>query len=449
MSSHEIDINKRYIFPEDTKVVFHKEKILVITPSTANWIVLESQKQLEILYSLKAGASIAEVIRDHDLDEQNVAFVVTQLEAKRLCSKQVHRVSDDKRNLHLYLTNRCNLRCPHCYMLSGMPMVNELKTEEILSLLSSYRNLASGNRVTISGGEPSVHKDFELIIEEAGKLGLEINLITNGSVLDEKMINNISSHISSVQVSIDGFSEESNSTIRGKGHFLKALNTIDSFLKKGVPTSVAITPTLELLRGNVDNYASFASELIARYVGKPFRVKFAEGLSSGRNVSPTKDENEEYAGMMRLIQKQVYSIEYGLIEFVETMRNDVILDNCMFGALAVASNGDVFLCPEIGELKAIANIRRTNFKEIFDMAHHAEDATTVSNLRPCSGCELMYICGGGCRIKEFPELSHRTFFDREHADPLAIRECNSAIKERFYDMLIESNEYLYKEDNES
>ena len=37
----------------------------------------------------------------------------------------------DEVSLHLYLTNACNLRCPHCYMNAGKTGDNELTYEEI------------------------------------------------------------------------------------------------------------------------------------------------------------------------------------------------------------------------------------------------------------------------------------------------------------------------------
>lgn len=446
MGSYKIDITKKYCFPEDICIVHHGGAIIVISPETANWVVLENEEQLTALLCLKNGTSIENALKDENLSKDNISYVITQLEARRLCSKHPHRITKDNRCLHLYLTNRCNLSCPHCYMFSGKPNKNELSTAEILKLLTDYRDIANGAKVTISGGEPSLHRDFEKIIIEADKLGLKTTLLTNGSLLDSEKIRLIAPHINSAQISIDGFSEESDSCIRGKGHFDKAIAAVEEFLNNGVETSIAVTPMLELLRKNETKYADFASSLMERFSGKPFRVKFAEELSSGRMIRPTKEENEEYSKIVRSIQKKVYDVEYPLIEFVETMSNDVVLDNCMFGELAVASNGDVFLCPELGQLAPIANIRKTPFDAIYRKAKLVQEATSVYNLSPCNGCELRYICGGGCRIKEFPGIK-KTSFSSGQDIYVAPRECNSTIKSHFYDMMIESNEYLYISDN--
>ena len=45
----EIDVNKKYIFPQEICVVKYAEKYLIIAPEYANWIVLDSEEQLSIL----------------------------------------------------------------------------------------------------------------------------------------------------------------------------------------------------------------------------------------------------------------------------------------------------------------------------------------------------------------------------------------------------------------
>ena len=195
-------------------------------------------------------------------------------------------------------------------------------------------------------------------------MGLEIKLLTNGALLTETIIETLSQYISSVQISIDGFSEESNATIRGENHFQKALDSLDNFIKNGVETSVAITPPYSILKLHLDDYVDFSERLVEKYKGKPFCVKFTEGLSKGRKINPSKLENEKYSKLIKTIQTKIYGLEYEFIHFVEIMSNDIINDNCMFGVFAVASNGDVYFCPEIGKLHPVANIKKDSFNDI-------------------------------------------------------------------------------------
>ena len=443
MCYYEIDPKKKYNIPKDISIINYKDKILVIASSTANWIVLESVSQLEVFYYLKKNHTINEALANVQFNECDVTFVVTQIEARKFCTKKVHDATDDERGLHLYLTNSCNLFCPHCYMFSGKALENELTTEEIISLFNDYKQIAHGTRVTLSGGEPTIRPDFDLIVEKASDMCLKVKILTNGALLTSKRISDLAKYISSVQISIDGYSEKSNSFIRGKGHFEKALQAIDTFIEYGVEVSVAITPPFDILQNHVDEYVSFANDLSRKYINKHFRVKFAEGLSPGRSVNLSKHQNDEYACIVKNIQHQIYGEDYDLMEFVETMKGNIILDNCMFGIFTVASNGDVYFCPEIGALTSVANIRTSSFNEIYENSLKAENATSINKLKPCKECCLRYICGGGCRIKYFPDLVNRKSFDNIDFNSIPSRMCNSKIKEKFYDLMIRSNEYLY------
>lgn len=183
--------------------------------------------------------------------------------------------------------------------------------------------------------------------------------------------------------------------------------------------------------------------MTAKYGVEKLAIKFAESISDGRNISPSPQYNNEYSSAIEHIKHQIYGEQIDLFNFIETMKKDVRLNNCMFGSISVASNGDVYLCPEISKLQSIANIRTTDFASICKLARVAEDATQISSLKPCNECELRYICGGGCRTKEFYDLVNRDSFSDIDYSTLSPRKCSVKTKEKFYELMIESNEYLY------
>lgn len=68
--------------------------------------------------------------------------------------------------------------------------------------------------------------------------------------------------LSRVQISIDGYSEETNSKVRGKGNFSRALQTVESFLKYHVYTEISVTPYLDKnLEVDYPKYVEFAKNL--------------------------------------------------------------------------------------------------------------------------------------------------------------------------------------------
>lgn len=128
-------------------------------------------------------------------------------------------------------------------MFAGKAMDNELSTQEIFKLIEDYASIG-GNQITLSGGEPCMHKDINDIIKFAYDHNLKVRILSNGTLMTDKWIEDYSKYIDSIQISVDGFSEETNSAIRGRGNFEKSLHAIDQFVLHGVNTSVAVTPSL-------------------------------------------------------------------------------------------------------------------------------------------------------------------------------------------------------------
>lgn len=124
----------------------------------------------------------------------------------------------------LNVTRRCNLSCRHCYNASGGPAAPELDLDTISATLRVLQ--AHGvMRVTLSGGEPLCHPDFERILEVLRDLDLDVSLITNGVALTDRMAEHITatSNLRSVTVSLDGSTAEENDAVRGQGSFERVL----------------------------------------------------------------------------------------------------------------------------------------------------------------------------------------------------------------------------------
>jgi len=221
----QLDITKKYNIPNSLSRRYLPNGILIIAIDSANWVLLHNYEQ-EKIFNMLMTSSIEEVIAELDNPElhmDNLMHVLTELEAKQFES-QKHKEQGLK-NLNLYLTNRCNLRCKHCYMFAGTPLANELQTNEILTLLKEFRQYGGCNLI-LSGGEITERSDLREIITTANELHLKTTLLTNGTNWSDDLVEYIFDKVAEVQVSIDGYNEESNSKIRGVGQFQRALDTV-------------------------------------------------------------------------------------------------------------------------------------------------------------------------------------------------------------------------------
>jgi len=157
------------------------------------------------------------------------------------------------RYLELQITDRCNLRCEHCYINFPSPLSEkgttplnpplvrgevkggELSIDRIKKVLSEFEEM-QGLRVMITGGEPLLHGKFDEINEMLPDFFIRKVLFTNGLLLNKKILERL--NVDEIQISIDGL-EEAHDLLRGKGTFKKAVDAVRLSIESGYETSVS------------------------------------------------------------------------------------------------------------------------------------------------------------------------------------------------------------------
>lgn len=437
----ELSVDKIYNLPE-FQIVRYKEYYLAVAVNLARWLVLENDVQFNILNALINKASIADVLEKYEEYQDDVVLILTQIEATRIDSLNPKSVFSNTR-LHLHLTNQCNLHCPHCYMESGKGYDNELSTEEIKELCRNFKSIG-GTDVSLTGGEPTTRSDFFDIVEYISELGMKVSVFTNGFFWNEEKVNRFAKwNIEGVQISIDGFDESSNATVRGKGVFDRALNAVDLFVKKHIYVKIAITAPYEIMKEHQAEYISFSKGLIEKYGSDSLEVNFSFFFMPGREISADKITiiKDEYYKLVNEVVTAVYG-DTSEDSFVSNI-SDCIYDSCGYGGLNVMANGDFYFCDRIPDVNKSGNIRDMSITEIRKLMQIAEQAGRIDNFKPCKTCALKYICGGGCRaeyFKQFTETEDITAVDFEKIEP---RKCDQQNKEKFYDLMVRTYERFY------
>ena len=137
------------------------------------------------------------------------------------------------RYLELLLTERCNLRCRHCYL--GKAGERELPLEAVLQTLKEFQNM-QGLRVLLSGGEPLLYSRWQDLNERLPEFELRLVLLSNGLLLTDKLIRQL--NVNEVQLSLDGM-ETGHELIRGKGTWKKTVGRLEALHTAGLEVSVA------------------------------------------------------------------------------------------------------------------------------------------------------------------------------------------------------------------
>ncbi len=118
------------------------------------------------------------------------------------------------------LTYGCNLNCVHCYNPTHRRLPHEISTEKIYKTLEEISGMGCF-LVGFTGGEPFVHPQALDIFRKARSLGLEISILTNATLLDEKKVRALEEISPTlVSVSVYGLTEKTyESVTRVPGSF--------------------------------------------------------------------------------------------------------------------------------------------------------------------------------------------------------------------------------------
>ena len=156
--------------------------------------------------------------------------------------------SADKKPIVVWnVTQRCNLRCRHCYAAGAPDLSRELTTAEGLRAIEGFA--AFGCPVVLfSGGEPFVREDLLELAAYAREKGLRVVFSTNGTLLTPERVRRIAEiGASYVGISIDGV-EATHDAFRGvPGAYARSLAAIRACRDAGVKVGLRVT----LTRANV------------------------------------------------------------------------------------------------------------------------------------------------------------------------------------------------------
>lgn len=185
------------------------------------------------------------------------------LEASANADDEIHFMGWVAQNGYLYgvhweITYRCNEKCLHCYnpgaahTPSERPQRNtkELTTQEAHALIDEF--VQSGvYRLTLSGGEVTLRKDFLNIVGYARKKGLSVHIYSNGLRLTDTQLDNLADlWPSSVSVSV--YSADAalhDSVTQVPGSFKRSVECLRKLYKKGIKTYLKSTQFAHTVHG--------------------------------------------------------------------------------------------------------------------------------------------------------------------------------------------------------
>lgn len=148
--------------------------------------------------------------------------------AAALAPEKIDRIEYGRfRNVYVYITEACQLRCSGCYMGERLERALKMPFEQIETTLILWRQMG-GSKLTILGGEPTLHPRYEDTIRLANALGYEHVITTsNGLAKANRKFRRLEpGDFAYVQISVDGGSAATHDAVRGAGKFDETLETV-------------------------------------------------------------------------------------------------------------------------------------------------------------------------------------------------------------------------------
>jgi radical SAM protein with 4Fe4S-binding SPASM domain len=309
-------------------------------------------------------------------------------------------------NITINITNKCNLRCKHCYISeynkeNNFP-VNSFKN--FINTAKDYEYFAPNLNFAILGGEPLLEKEKLYEITKFGKnLGYEVIVSTNGQLINSEFARRAKKYNLVVQVSIEGSNEKINDYIRGNGTFLKAQRGIKELVKYGVYTIISMV-VHEFNFQDIEKFYYYGRSLRVnevRYI--PLKI-----IGRGKlNFNPILKEDLLLV-IHNLIKNHPESKQYFKRDYYTIMKTMCAYSNqtlyCGTGSktLLVDANGDIYPCPNhyLPEFNC-GNITKKSFEDIWLKSPILKEVRSTYNINKinndCNNCIVKYWCKGGCR----------------------------------------------------
>lgn len=333
--------------------------------------------------------------------------------------------SDRNRPLVVWnMTNRCNLRCKHCYIeAEDRQYKDELSTEEAKALIQDLAAMKAPV-LLFSGGEPLLRKDIFELGALAAASGLRPVISSNGTLIDDEVAQKIKkAGFQYVGISIDGAPATHDEFRNHQGAFTEAINGIKACLRNGVKTGIRFTV-------NKYNQADLPEifDIIEREGIPRFCMYHLVYAGRGAEMADMDTSSEEKRAILELVSSKTLELHRKGVE-VEILTTDNHADGIfmlnyiqqnepqrsgeiiklleMHGGCSAGTKfanidprGNVHPC-QFWQDYSIGNIRERPFSQIW-----TSDDELMIKLREkdkhvtgkCGTCDYKSLCSG-CRIR--------------------------------------------------
>ena len=289
-------------------------------------------------------------------------------------------------SVELSLTMRCNFNCVWC---SDKALRARTDDDMSLDLLDNlFRDLSENGTLGVvieGGGEPTIYRDFDAVVDLLASYGLGKGLITHGgTALSSRTLR----LFDWIRVSLDASTREEHHRLKGVDAFERVLANIADYARHCPVVGVGYVVTNQNL-GGMDSLVPRLKALGVDYIQlRP--VVDHDGLLADTDLTYLKSHESE-----------------GFAVILDGMRDNLITGNlglpCKAHSLTsvITANGAVYLCGRLNIhpwIEPMGNLRLESFHDIWNGEKRRQQHAMVADERFCRK-----FCPQ-CRLTKFNEL---------------------------------------------
>jgi len=294
-------------------------------------------------------------------------------------------------DLEIELTKKCNQRCIHCWNESGKNIF--IPNKKLEEMVTEFRT-SGGQKIKLTGGEPLQHPKFFEFLVYSKKSGIrDIELTTNGSLINEKNIEDLSKYVGKLNISLHGATEEVHNQITQTQNYYKTVDAIKKCRLVGLDTTINFTVMGEN-ESEIENLFYLAEEMDSK-----IRFNLLMQIGSGKNLRDLSDQVPRLRNQIFALSKkyEVYLERSGLypVGYKEGFGDSKFYGcNALRKGLFVTAEGLVLPCNQAK--KPIGDIYKNSIEEIWG----SEKAGKVRDLTSCKLRNSEVLCSGKCKAEE-------------------------------------------------
>lgn len=229
--------------------------------------------------------------------------------------------------INFHIKKECNMKCRHCF--AEFKECQEVDFDRAKQIVEQIAKIKSFKKINFSGGEPTLFKGIEELMEYAKSKGLKTSIVTNGSVIfkNKDLRSKIAHTTDILALSIDSFDSEINKKI-GRVYGNKCLSFDDfqknivSIRKENPEIKIKINTVVTKTNCNENLYDYIAKINPVRW--KIMRMMPIKGEYDSRESQSLPPTDAEFQEFLNKNNKPTTGIET-IIEDTNAMKGSYIM----------------------------------------------------------------------------------------------------------------------------